>query len=205
MGIFLQSELKNPNIDDDVLVSRCRRGDNAALERLILKYQKRIYNIIYKICSNPDDSAELTQDTFVKVIENIDKFEGRSGFYTWIFRIAVNLTLNRCKKSLKLHLRSMDEDDAALEDGKTQLKKFITNERCPDPATVAENRELCSLVSAMMMKLDDDQRAVLVLRDIEGMSYSQISSVTGLELGTVKSRISRARANLRDFMETIIS
>ena len=82
------------NIGDDVLIKQCQRGEISAMERLILKYQNRLYNVILRICSNPDDAAELTQETFVKVIENIEKFQGKSSFYTWAFRIAVNLTIN---------------------------------------------------------------------------------------------------------------
>ncbi|MHC4098007.1 MAG: sigma-70 family RNA polymerase sigma factor [Planctomycetota bacterium] len=84
--------MANIKMDDAVLVERCRQGDSAAMERLILKYQNRIYNVILRICVNTDDATELTQDTFVKIIEKIDEFEGRSSFYTWAFRIAVNLT-----------------------------------------------------------------------------------------------------------------
>ena len=89
------TETANISIDDTVLVQQCLQGDSAATERLILKYQNRIYNAILRICANPDDAAELTQDTFVKVIEKIDKFEGRSSFYTWAFRIGVILPVLR--------------------------------------------------------------------------------------------------------------
>ncbi|MHC4418415.1 MAG: RNA polymerase sigma factor [Planctomycetota bacterium] len=101
----MQSETANISVDDAVLVDGWRRGDSAATERLILKYQNRIYNVIMRMCANAHDAAELTQDTFVKIIENIDKFEGRSSFYTWAFRIAVNLTLNYCQRSVKLGLK----------------------------------------------------------------------------------------------------
>ena len=89
------------SMDDTSLVKKCQHGDSDAMEQLILKYQNRIYNVILKICADPDDAAELTQETFVKVIENIDKFEGKSRFYTWAFRIAVNLTLNYRQKNSK--------------------------------------------------------------------------------------------------------
>ena len=105
------TEAANISVDDTILVEQCRQGDSAAMQRLILKYQNRIYNTILKICANPDDAAELAQETFVKVIENIDKFQGRSSFYTWVFRIAVNLTLNYCKRSVKLGFRSLDAED----------------------------------------------------------------------------------------------
>jgi RNA polymerase sigma-70 factor (ECF subfamily) len=190
------------SIDDAVLVQQCQQGDSAAAERLILKYQNRIYNAILRICANPDDAAELTQDTFVKVIENIDKFEGRSSFYTWAFRIGVNLTLNHCQRNVKLGLKSLDAGDSEDDNkDKGALKEILADERLPDPVTVAQNKELCRMVSKALGKLDDAQRAVIVLRDIEGMNYAQIAEVLDIELGTVRSRLSRARANLRGIME----
>ena len=201
------AETAKINIDDAVLVDMCRRGDSKAIERLILKYQNRIYNTILKICANTEDAAELTQDTFVKVIENIDKFEGRSGFYTWAFRIAVNLTLNYCKRNVQLGFRSLensDSDDEHDEQGRTALKEFLTDESSPDPAAVVINKELAEIAVKALMKLDDWQRAVIVLRDIEGMNYAQIADVLGIEHGTVKSRLSRARSALREILEAVI-
>ena len=192
------------NIDDAALVEQCRQGDSEATERLILKYQNRIYNVILKICANADDAAELSQETFVKVIENVNKFEGRSSFYTWVFRIAVNLTLNYCKRSVKLGLKSLDaEDDERGRQARRSLKEILSDDSSSDPAAVASNKELCELVKQALMQLDDAQRAVVVLRDIEGMDYAQIADVLGVELGTVKSRLSRGRSNLREIMEAI--
>ncbi len=199
----MQSE--NINIDDAVLVEQCRQGDSEAMERLILKYQNRIYNVILKMCANADDAAELTQETFVKVIENIDKFEGRSSFYTWAFRIAVNLTLNYCQRSGRLGLKSLDaEDDEHYGQARRQLKEFLNDDSSPDPAAVAANKELCEIVLKALMKLDEAQRTVVVLRDIEGMSYAQIAKVLDIELGTVRSRLSRARSNLRKILEDVL-
>jgi len=199
------AQAQNINIDDVVLVEQCRRGDPTAMERLILKYQNRIYNVILKICANPDDAAELTQDTFVKIIENIDRFERRSGFYTWAFRIAVNLTLNYCQRSAKHGFSSLDaENDEHSQQAKAQLKGFLSDDSSPDPAVVAQNKELCRIVAKTLMELDDAQRAVLVLRDIEGMNYAEIAKVLDIELGTVKSRLSRARSNLRELLGTIL-
>ena len=199
------TEAVNINIDDAALVEQCRRGDSTAMEGLILRYQNRIYNVILKICANADDAAELTQETFVKVIENINEFEGRSGFYTWAFRIAVNLTLNYCKRSVKFGYRSLDAgDDEHNKETIQALKEFLSDDSSPDPAVVAENRELCEIAKKSLMSLDDSQRAVVVLRDIEGMNYAQIAKVLDTELGTVKSRLSRARSNLREILETML-
>ncbi|MFQ6035500.1 MAG: RNA polymerase sigma factor [Sedimentisphaerales bacterium] len=197
--------MANIDIADTMLVDRCRRGDSAAMERLILKYQNRIYNVILKICANPDDAAELTQETFVKIIDNIDKFESKSSFYTWAFRIAVNLTLNYCQQNAKLKFKSLNADDYEHSTNTTQaLKEFLSDDSSPDPAMVAQNKELCEIAIRSLMKLDDAQRAVIVLRDIEGMNYAQIANVLQIKSGTVRSRLSRARNRLREILEAIL-
>ena len=200
----MHSEAANISTDDYILVEKCRKGDPAGLERLILKYQDRVYNVILKMCSNPDDAAELTQETFVKVIENIDKFEGRSGIYTWIFRIGVNLTLTHCKRSLKLGFKSLDVDFEDCDEGiRSNLKNLLVDKKSADPMVISQKREIYEITMKALMKLDDAHRAVVVLKDIEGMSYAGISKVMDIELGTVKSRLSRSRVNLRDILEAM--
>ena len=192
-------------VDDVVLVERCRQGDSEAMERLILKYQDRIYNVILRMCKNTHDAAELTQETFVKIIKKINEFEGRSSFYTWAFRIAVNLTLNYCQRSVRLGLKSLDvEENEHSRQSKQQLKELLADESKPDPAVIAQNKELYDIVIQSLMKLDDAHRAVIVLRDIEGMNYARIAEVLDIELGTVKSRLSRARNNLKKIIEAIL-
>ena len=199
------TEVANINIDDAILVRQSWQGDSAAIERLILKYQNRIYNVILKICADPDDAAELTQDTFVKIIENIDNFQGRSSFYTWAFRIAVNLTLNYCRRNARIGFSSLDAEKIRdnSQPGKV-LKELLSNESSLDPAAVAQDKELCQIVLESLKKLDDAQRAVVVLRDIEGMNYNQIANVLDIELGTVRSRLSRGRKKLRQILEAIL-
>ena len=193
------------NVDDAILVKQCWQGDSAAMERLILKYQNRIYNVILKICADPDDAAELTQETFVKVIENINNFQGRSGFYTWAFRIAVNLTLNYCQRNARLGFSSLDAEQEKYNNSTNQaLKELLSDDSAPDPAVLVQDRELCEIAVRSLMKLDDAQRVVVVLRDIEGMNYDQIAKVLDVELGTVKSRLSRARKKLRQILEAVL-
>jgi RNA polymerase sigma-70 factor (ECF subfamily) len=199
------TEVANINIDDAVLVRQCWQGDSAAIERLILKYQNRIYNVILKICADPDDAAELTQDTFVKIIENIENFQGRSSFYTWAFRIAVNLTLNYCRRNARIGFSSLDAEQIRenSQPGKV-LKELLSNDSSLDPAVVVQDKELCQIVLESLKKLDDAQRAVVVLRDIEGMNYNLIANVLDIELGTVRSRLSRGRKKLRQILEAIL-
>lgn len=190
---------------DAVLIEQFRRGDSAAAERLIVKYQNRIYNVVLRICADPDDAAELTQETFVKILENLGKFEGRSGFYTWAFRIAVNLTLNYCQRNAKLAVHSLDtEEETYSSPARQALKELLSDESSPDPEAVAQNRELHEIAIAALNKLDEAHKAVLVLRDIEGMSYARIAEVLGIEIGTVRSRLSRARTKLKDILEAIL-
>jgi len=196
-------QMTNINIDDAVVVQQCKNGDQKAMEWLILKYQNRIYNIILKMCGNQDDAAELTQDTFVKIIENIDRFQSRSSFYTWAFRIAVNLTINYCKRSKKIAFSSLDAEDNKGQKPKRILKEMLRDKKSLDPAVIAQNKELCGLIKKSLMQLDEDHRAAIILRDIAGMTYADIAEVLELELGTVKSRISRARCSLRDIFEGI--
>jgi len=198
-------EAANISIDDATLVEKCRQGDSDAMGRLIIKYQDRIYNVILKICANNDDAAELTQETFVKVIENIAKFQGRSSFYTWAFRIAVNLTLNFRRRSNKLAVRSLEAQGKESGEHKKQLlRDFLRDDSASDPAGLAQSRELCEIAVKALMRLDDAQRTVVVLRDIEGMNYAQIAGVLNIQLGTVRSRLSRARSNLRNIMEAFL-
>ena len=199
----MQFDKTNININDEVLVVQAQRGDSSAMNTLIIKYQGRIYNAILRICVDVEDASELTQDTFVKVMQNLEKFEARSSFYTWIFRIAVNLTITYCKKNVRLDLRSIDAGNFQG-DGQVRLKEILNDGRTLEPARIVEDKEILEFIKKAIIKLDEDQRAVLILRDIEGMNYAQIAQSLDVELGTVKSRLSRARVNLREFLEAVL-
>ena len=195
----------NLTIDDQALVRLCQQGDSDAMGRLIVKYQDRVYNTILKICGNPDDASELTQDTFVKVIEKINSFRGNSLFYTWLFRVAVNLTYNFCKKRSKMPKWSIDDlTRPGFDEIRGKLRSFLADDSAPDPAVLAQNVEAGKLAMAALGGLEEVQRVIIVLRDIEGMSYNQIARTLKLELGTVKSRLSRARANLKNILEAVL-
>lgn len=204
MGFFPEKK-EAISFDDATLVRLCQRGDSEAISRLIVKYQDRIYNAILKICQNRDDAEELTQDTFVKVLENIETFRGQSSFYTWLFRVAVNLTLNYCKRRIKLSPVSLDAEHDRLEKDKERLVTLLANPEGVDPAAIAEQKELTRIIVNLIGQLKEDFRVVLVLRDIEQMSYAQIAEVLQIETGTVKSRLSRARTVLRELLETVLA
>lgn len=188
-------KLKHLRLDDETLVRQCQRGDSEAMSYLIVRYQDRLYNAILKICNNSDDAAELTQDTFVKVIENIGSFRQKSSFYTWLFRVGVNETINFCRR--RFNAPSLTLETAAA-------VAAMTDKAEHDPASLAQQKEVITLLTEAIGRLDEDHRVVLVLRDIEQMSYAQIAEVLDIELGTVKSRLSRARAFLRELLETVL-
>ena len=195
----------NISLDDESLVRQCQHGDSEAMSCLVVKYQDRVYNTILKICKNRDDAAELTQDTFVKVLESITSFRGQSSFYTWLFRVAVNMTLNHCRRKFKLSPVSLDATNEGLEKDRERLAAMLADTDQNDPAKVAQQKELVRVVTDMIEQLPEDYRVILVLRDIEQMTYAQIAEVLELEDGTVKSRLSRARASLRELLETVLT
>lgn len=201
----VQKQLENISIDDAALVRQCQEGDSRAMQRLIVKYQDRIYNTVLKISGNRDDAAELTQDTFVKVIEKVNTFKYESTFYTWLFRIAVNLTLNYCSRRLKLKMHSIDRPVTTdAEKGAGKLSDFLANRNSFNPVLLAQRKETCQIIAQALTKLDDQQRAIIVLRDIEQMAYAEIAETMDMELGTVKSRLSRARNGLRNILEVML-
>lgn len=206
MHKYVEPQTDNISLNDEVLISRCQKGDPESMGLLISRYQDRLYNTILKICANPDDAAELTQETFVKVIENITRFRGRSSFYTWLFRVGVNLTLTFCKRRQKFPVRSLEAPlDNGGEPAQSSLAGYLSSKESVDPAQLAEKREVQELLMSTLESMEPDQRTILVLRDIEGMSYQDIAGVLDLEIGTVKSRISRARKSLRDLLQAVLA
>lgn len=200
----VDNQNKNIVLDDISLVRKCAAGDNSAMGVLITKYQDRVYNVILKICQNPNDALELTQDTFVKVIEKIGTFKANSKLFTWIYRIAVNLTLNYCSRRVKLATDSLDGKGAENSETQAGLKAFLSDESVDNPAEIAQQQELVEIAEQALNSLSEEHRVVIVLRDIENLNYSEIAEVLNLELGTVKSRISRARDALRKVFKTMV-
>lgn len=200
----MQEQIENITIDDYGLVNSAKNGDSEAMSRLIIKYQDRIYNVILKICKNSSDAAELTQETFVKVLEALDSFYGKSAFYTWLFRVAVNLTLNHCKRQMTFRTQSLDWPAGGDEQAMRNLSAFLTDDKANDPVSLVQNKEIALLLERAIGQLPEHHRAVVVLRDIEEMTYEQIAETLDLELGTVKSRLSRARESLREILKGVL-
>lgn len=186
------------SLEEAELIEQVRAGRTDAFENLVRKYQDRVFNTCWRIAGNLEDARDLTQDAFLKAYESIGGFRGQSGFYTWVFRIAVNLSLSHRRKSARRKTASLD----AVPDGSQveSLAKRLTA-RQEDPERGARDADRRARVAAALSALDDDHRAMIVLRDMEGFDYREIAEILELPEGTVKSRLFRARQALRELLE----
>ena len=186
------------------MLERCRRGEMAAFGPLVTKYQDRVYNAILRMCNNPDDAEELCQETFVKALQSIGNFRQDSRLYTWLFRIAVNLTISRRRRSSRAKMYSLESGGR---DGETSQRSqdALPDHRQVSPAASAEADDTHRRVLAALADLDGEFQAVVVLRDMEDMDYRQISEVLAIPVGTVKSRLYRARCMLQEKLQDLMA
>lgn len=190
------------SLEEAEIVEKVRAGDVHAYEQLVVKYQDRVFNACWRICGNFEDARDLTQEAFMKALESIAGFRHESGFYTWIFRVAVNLSLSHRRKAARRRTVSLDQPNAEGTQAEN-LAQRIGDRQQVDPERRAGDDEMKSRLSAALCSLDDGHRAVIVLRDIEGMDYRAIGGILDLAPGTVKSRLFRARLALKEAMVRI--
>jgi RNA polymerase sigma-70 factor (ECF subfamily) len=182
------------------LFCKAQNGDRAAFGQIVLLFQDRLYNAILRIVGDRDEARELTQEAFTRALVKIDSFRGEAGPYTWLFRIAVNLAISELRKTQRHRTFSLDQPAhyGRGEDQASALVDRMAESRIQNPAELSENRERDQQVLAALGRLDAEYRAVLVMRDVEGFDYQQMAHVLSLPLGTLKSRLFRARLALRD-------
>lgn len=186
--------------DDHSNVSLCKKGDLGAFEELVIKYQKKMLNIAFRMIGSYEDACEVVQDAFVSAYRHITDFEERSGFSTWLCSIVINLSRNRLKQiktGIGRELYSMD-DPVATESGFMSIEPASQD---PNALEQLEKKELQDKVQDCIGRLDEDFRSVLILRDIQGFSYDEVGSALEINTGTVKSRLFRARDAMRDCLK----
>lgn len=183
-----------PEPTDVELVRRAQLGAAAAFTELVARYQDRVYNTCYRMCHHHADAADLTQATFLRALEALPTFENRASFFTWLFRIAVNLTLSQRRQRVRHATLSLDPP--AGEDGRQP--DVVSHE--PDAAGRAEQSELHERVGRALTQLDEEFRAAVILKDIEDLDYATIAEILAVPVGTVKSRIHRGRSLLRELL-----
>jgi RNA polymerase sigma-70 factor (ECF subfamily) len=193
------------SVQDQQTVRQLQRGQWSALDGLVLRYQDRIYATIFRMVNHADDAAELTQETFVRALQNINSFKGASSFYTWLFRIAVNLSLGHRRAQVYRKTTSLDDDGDDRRGGQqaSALRAQMAQRSEPSPDGAADVRMEHQRAIAALETLEPAVRALIILRDVENLDYAQIADVLEVPEGTVKSRLFRARQLLRDAMRTM--
>lgn len=179
--------------EDLVLVNRARKEDSGAYDELIRRYQERIYATVYHMTSNHEDANDLTQETFIKAYRALHSFKGDSSFYTWIYRIAVNKTINFLKtRKNRVHMSLNDLDFNAEND--PDLVALVSDKT---PRRDLNLSELQEKLNEAMQKLSEVHRMVVTLHDVQGLSHDEIAGIVGCNVGTVRSRLFYARQQLQ--------
>lgn len=181
---------------EDKLVKLAQQGDQKAFQELVVRYQRRVFNICYGIVKNADEAQDLTQETFIRVHKNLARFEGNASFYTWIYRIAKNVGIDHIRKSRRRSASSFDE---MME---TNTERTIDTGSMPtplgiNPSKVAGRRELMEQMQNALASLSESHREIIVLREIEDLSYQEIADALDISIGTVMSRLHHARKNMQ--------
>ncbi|MGA3066649.1 MAG: sigma-70 family RNA polymerase sigma factor [Tepidisphaeraceae bacterium] len=193
-----------------ILINKARGGDRWAYGQIVLIFQDRLYNAMLRLVGEPEEARELTQETFARGLEKIDTFRGEAGPYTWLFRIGVNLAISQLRRTQRRRVFSLDGSQAlGGGDGEVENQAAGLIDRMAgrdlQPSQIAEKREENQMVLNALGKLDPEYRAVLVMRDIEGFDYQQMADALAMPLGTLKSRLFRARLALRDELAPYMS
>jgi RNA polymerase sigma-70 factor (ECF subfamily) len=191
------------------LLQKAQAGDRSAYGQIVVLYQDRLFNALLRMVGEAEEARELTQETFTRGLEKIETFRGEASPYTWLFRIGMNLAISNLRRSQRARVFSLDGSECrgARHDGNGQshrhdqaaaLVERIAAADGQSPAGIAERNERHQVVLDALGRIDGEYRAVLVMRDVEGFDYQQMADVLGLPLGTLKSRLFRARLALRD-------
>lgn len=181
--------------DEAALLAAAQRGDLPAFNQLVLHYQSLAYNIAYRLTGNADLSADATQDAFVKAFQRLSQYRGGS-FKSWLLRIVTNTCYDALRARKRRPTTPLESDED--EDDPEYDSRLIDNAERPDAYVMRQ--ELAVAIQKAIGQLPPDQRTALVLSDVEGLDYQEIADATGAALGTVKSRLSRARAKVRDLL-----
>ena len=174
--------------DDAPLIDQALKGDSAAFGRLVERYQDRLYNTMVHVAGSAEDARDVVQDAFVQAFVKLETFRGDAAFYTWLYRIAFNLAASQARRKRP----SVSIDEARQRFGHEPMQKGGA------PEGRMEQKERICQVRAAMDRLNEDHRTVLVLREIDGCDYETIASILELRIGTVRSRLFRARMQLRE-------
>jgi RNA polymerase sigma-70 factor (ECF subfamily) len=190
----IESKVGEPVSDESVLVDAARNGDVGAFEQLVRRYDRNVFRIAQHITQNREDAEDVVQDAFLKAFQNLGQFQGQSKFYTWLVRIAVNEALMRLRRRRPERTVSLDEEVRTEEDS---MPREVAD-WSPNPEQLYSQAELKDILSKSIQGLPPGFRAVFVLRDVEGLSTEETAEALNLSIPAVKSRLLRARLQLRE-------
>jgi RNA polymerase sigma-70 factor (ECF subfamily) len=185
-------------VDDRELVDRARDGDADAFRRLFERYHRRVYSLAYGMLRNSDDALDVVQEGFIKAHRYLAKFEGTSSFYTWLYRIVMNLAIDHLRK--RKRQRHVDFNDALAHepsDSSVGEDSLLPRMLGSNPAKSLARKQIREQIGQALDTLSDKHRAVIVLRELEGLSYEEMANVVGCSKGTIMSRLFHARRNMQ--------
>ncbi|MBA2322439.1 MAG: sigma-70 family RNA polymerase sigma factor [Deltaproteobacteria bacterium] len=189
-------ERTNSHHADIELVSAIKAGDPLAFQGLVEKYQNRIFAMVYGMTRNREDARDIAQDTFVKAFRNLDSFRLESSFYTWLYRIAMNLTIDHARRVKRQPVGEFDETIAQRDDAGSIAEPHHID----SPSRALERKELYTHIMDALDRLPEDQKQVILLRELEGLSYKEISDLLEIPEGTVMSRLFYARKKMQKLL-----
>ncbi len=181
---------------EEQLVERLKRRDEAAFNELVRGYDRRVFRLVFRMLNDRMEAEDVTQEVFITVFKAIDSFRGDSKLSTWMFRVATNHCKNRIKYLDRRARGKKSELDELSEHGAVESASMSSSAQVARPDQQAEANQIETIVRAAIAELDEDQRELVILRDVENLSYEEIQQITGLPEGTVKSRLHRARLQL---------
>lgn len=197
MGVRLENLSMDEGLAERRFVERLRQRDERAFNELVQAYEVRVFRLVFRMLGRREEAEDMVQEVFVQVFKAVDSFRGDSKLSTWIYRIAINLCKNRGRYLSRRKSKAEDELEPAAERQALGQASGVTSGETTRPDQVVQGYQLEAIVKVCLLELEEEFREVLVLRDVEDLTYEEITEITGLPEGTVKSRIHRGRTLLK--------
>jgi RNA polymerase sigma-70 factor, ECF subfamily len=190
----------SPDADDQQLVKAAQAGDRRAFQALYQRYERKVFAVAYGFLRNQEDALDVLQEAFIKVHRYLPNFEGQSSFYTWLYRIVANLCIDHLRRSGRK--RDVEFDDRLRHDGQSEpaSSNLGSLTALGDPSAAVKNKEILAAVQDSLGKLSDKHRAVIVMRELQGLSYADMAKAMNCSKGTIMSRLFHARRNMQKLL-----
>jgi RNA polymerase sigma-70 factor (ECF subfamily) len=182
---------------DRNLVVLSQNGDHAAFQQLVERYQRKVYSVAYGMVRNPDDAMDMTQEAFIKAYKNLESFQGSASFYTWIYRITVNLCIDHIRRHRRVQTVDYDDKFRHDEDDVLDGADLLPSSMGGNPAKELGRKELAEQLQRALDSLSPNHRTAILLREVQGLSYEEMAEAMNINKGTVMSRLHHARKNMQ--------